>query len=143
MSCPDKLKTLIADNFIAYFKAHIYHLNVVGNNFPQYHALLEEIYDYLWENHDTLNEQLRQLNVMCLTSLSDYANVSNFLLTNKAKTDKDMLKDMESALADLHSFAQLLYVEVGDEGYGALETYIGDYMMGVSKLHWKVKSCLS
>lgn len=143
MSCQSKLKTLISDNFIVYFKAQVYHLNIVGPNFPQYHALFKEVYDYLWEHHDGLNEQCRQMGSMCMATLRDYAEESNFTLDNKAKTDKDMLKDLEKSLSQLHYSAQLLYSEAGTEGHGALETYIGDYMMGVSKLHWKVKTCLS
>ena len=143
MSCQNKLKTLISDNFIVYFKAQVYHLNIVGSNFPQYHSLFQEVYEYLNTAHDDLNEQCRQMGSLCMTSLKDYAEESNFTLDNKAKTDKDMLKDLEKALSQLHYFAQLLYTEAGTEGHGALETYIGDYMMGVSKLHWKIKTCLN
>lgn len=142
MSCQNKLTTLIANNFIVYFKSHVYHLNITGPNFPQYHALLEEVYDYLWENHDTLNEQLRQMGYQCPTSLKDYADESDFNLANKAKTDKEMLKDVCDSLEVLNSVAQILYDEAGSEGHGALETYIGDYMTGVSKLRWKVESSL-
>lgn len=142
MSCQNKLVTLIANNFVVYFKSHVYHLNITGPNFPQYHALLQEVYDYLWENHDTLNEQLRQMGVMCPTSLKDYADETDFSLINKAKSDKEMLKDLCEHLETLNEVAQILYNEVGSEGHGALETYIGDYMTGVSKLKWKVESSL-
>lgn len=143
MSCQSKLKTLISDNFIVYFKSQVYHLNITGPNFPQYHALLQEVYEYLNKAHDDLNEQCRQMGGMCMTSLKDYAEESNFSLENKAKTDKAMLDDLAKALDNIHMTAQILYAEAGSEGHGALETFIGDYMTGVSKLHWKVKSCLS
>jgi starvation-inducible DNA-binding protein len=143
MSCQSKLKTLISDNFIVYFKSQVYHLNITGPNFPQYHALLQEVYEYLSTAHDDLNEQCRQMGNMCMTSLKEYAEESNFTLDNKAKTDKAMLDDLTKALDSIHMSAQILYTEAGAEGHGALETFIGDYMTGVSKLHWKVKSCLS
>ena len=137
MSCQNKLVTLIANNFVVYFKSHVYHLNITGPNFPQYHALLQEVYDYLWENHDTLNEQLRQMGVMCPASLKDYADETDFSLINKAKSDKEMLKDLCEHLETLNEVAQILYDEAGSEGHGALETYIGDHMTGVSKLNGK------
>jgi len=142
MSCQKKLTTLIANNFVVYFKSHVYHLNITGPNFPQYHALLQEVYDYLWENHDALNEQLRQMGVMCPTSLKDYAEECDISLDNKAKTDKEMLKDLVNCLEMILEVSQILYAEAGSEGHGALETYIGDYMTGVSKLKWKVESSL-
>jgi DNA-binding ferritin-like protein len=105
--------------------------------------LLQEVYEYLSTAHDDLNEQCRQMGNMCMTSLKEYAEESNFTLDNKAKTDKAMLDDLTKALDSIHMSAQILYTEAGAEGHGALETFIGDYMTGVSKLHWKVKSCLS
>jgi DNA-binding ferritin-like protein len=104
---------------------------------------LQEVYEYLNKAHDDLNEQCRQMGDMCMTSLKDYASASNFSLENKAKTDKAMLDDLAKALDNIHMTAQILYAEAGSEGHGALETFIGDYMTGVSKLYWKVKSCLS
>ena len=141
MSCQSKLKTLISDNFIVYFKAQVYHLNITGPNFPQYHALSKEVYNYLWEHHDNLNEQCRQMGGMCMTSLKDYAEESNFNLDNKAKTDVAMLSDLAESLEDILTISQILYDEAGKESHGALETYIGDYMTGVSKLKWKLESC--
>jgi len=143
MSCQSKLKTLISDNFIVYFKSQVYHLNIIGPNFPQYHALFQEVYEYLNKAHDDLNEQCRQMGYTCMTSLREYAEESNFTLDNKAKTDKAMLDDLAKALDTICVTAQVLYAEAGAEGHGALETFIGDYMTGVSKLHWKVKSCLN
>lgn len=143
MSCQNKLRTLIADNFIVYFKSHAYHLNVVGPDFHQYHSLLNDIYDSLFEWHDTLNEQLRQMDVMCDTSLKDYSHLTSFSLDNKAKTGKDMFVDLTKAFESIIEFSQNLYDEAGREGHGALETCIGDYMMDINKLHWKVKSCLA
>ncbi len=143
MSCQVKLKTLAADNFVAYFKAHVYHLNVVGPDFHQYHSLLGDIYDYLYEWHDTLNEQLRQMDVMCDTSLKDYLEETNLSPLNKAKVGKEMFTDLVVTFESILSSAQELYDEAGLEGHGGLETIVGDYMTGLSKLHWKVKSCLA
>jgi len=141
MSCQSKLKVLISDNFIVYFKSHVYHLNVTGPNFPQYHSLFQEVYEYLLEAHDGLNEQYRQMNGMCMVTLKDYAEESNFSLDNKAKKDVAMIEDLADALGDILTISQMLYDEASKESHGALETYIGDYMTGVSKLKWKLESC--
>jgi len=140
MSLEGKLKTLISDNFVVYFKTHAYHHNIVGPDFDQYHRLLDKVYTALFDWHDLLSEQLRQLDVMCFTSLEDIADLTNFNLANKAKNGKSMLMDTADSLDNLIVVAQALYDEAGTERNGALETCIGDYMKDISKLHWKVKS---
>jgi len=55
-----KLKNLFADNFTVYTKAHGYHFNVVGPDFFEYHKLFQQVYDYLYEQHDVLGELMRQ-----------------------------------------------------------------------------------
>jgi starvation-inducible DNA-binding protein len=143
MSCQTKLNNLIADNFLAYFNAHVYHFNVVGPDFVQYHSLFSEVYLYLFENHDSLNEQLRQMGSKVPNSLKDY--MANCITNTAADANKlkDMLINTSSDLKMILDCSQKLYEEAGIEGHGALETYIGDYMTGVSKLKWKVDSCLS
>ena len=49
MASKNKLCYLVADNFLVYYKAHTFHLNVTGPNFAQYHELFGEIYDKLWD----------------------------------------------------------------------------------------------
>jgi len=142
MSCETKLKNLIADNFFGYFKAHVYHLNVTGSDFNQYHLLLNEVYDYLYENHDGLSEQLRQMDMLVPSSIKEFTNNTVIDTENKEVKPADMFKSLLETLEMLLKTSQLLYVEAGREAHGALETFIGDYMVGVSKLRWKIKSTL-
>jgi len=143
MSCQTKLSNLIADNFLAYFNAHVYHFNIVGPDFVQYHNLFSEVYTYLFENHDTLNEQLRQMGYKVPISLKSYLTDSIVNVSAGETKLKDMMTNTCNDLKMILECSQKLYEEAGAEGHGALETYIGDYMTGVSKLKWKVDSCLS
>jgi len=143
MSCETKLKNLIADNFFGYFKAHVYHANVIDKDFNQYHNFFGEIYEYLYDNHDDLLEQLRQMDVMVPVSIKDYINNSVIDIDNKENNLSGMLNSLLKTLESLIKVAQVLYEEAGREGHGGLETFIGDYLVGVNKLRWKVKSCLN
>ncbi len=143
MSCEKKLANLIADNFITYFKTQVYHFNIVGPDFPQYHGMLfSEVYSYLYENHDDLNEQLRQMGYLVPTSLEIYLSATVIKPNAVEKNSKEMLSAIAKDLNTLQMSAQKLYEEAGLEGHGGLETYIGDYIAGISKLKWKVESCL-
>ncbi len=143
MSCQTKLSNLIADNFLAYFNAHVYHFNVVGPDFVQYHKLFSQVYEYLFDNHDSLSEQLRQMKVKVPGDLKDYLSDSVVCPCAKETTVKSMLTNTSKDLGVILTSSQKLYEEAGTEGHGALETFIGDYMTGISKLKWKVDSCLS
>ena len=44
----DQMKQVLASTFAFYLKAHNFHWNVEGPNFPQYHALFDTLYNELW-----------------------------------------------------------------------------------------------
>ena len=41
----DAVTKVLADSFLFYFKAHSFHWNVVGNDFPEYHEFFGKIYE--------------------------------------------------------------------------------------------------
>ena len=57
----DELKKVHADAFTFYLKAHYYHWNVEGPNFPQYHDFLQNLYQEVFASVDTLAELIRTL----------------------------------------------------------------------------------
>jgi starvation-inducible DNA-binding protein len=141
MSCEQKLLTLHSDNFVAAFKAHTYHFNVTGPNFPQYHLLFKEVYETLEDQYDILGEQLRVLDKKTPTSIRDILEESGFK-DNHNQTVSAMLPQLVDTLEQLILGADILYKEAGSEGKSALETVIGDYSAAVSILLYKVKSSL-
>jgi len=137
------LRCLFADNFVVYYKSHGFHFNVQGPTFPQDHELLNEIYDFLWDNHDSLGEQLRQLDKPALTSLKAILSVTE--IKEEAAVLDDSRKQFEALQEDFDMLlrnAQWIYEEAGKQGIGGLETYIGDYLKDLSKLNWKLKAIL-
>ena len=57
----ESMKRTFATHFQYYLKAHGFHVNIVGMNFPQYHELLGKIYEHAQENIDHLGEQIRAI----------------------------------------------------------------------------------
>lgn len=137
------LRCLFADNFVVYYKAHGFHFNVQGQTFSQDHALLNEIYDYLWDNHDSLGEQIRQLDKPAPTTLKSILAVSE--IDEETNVVDAPSKQLEALTADFDTLlrnGQWVYEEAGRQCVGGLETFIGDYLSGLSKLNWKVKATL-
>ena len=52
------LKKVLADTFVMYYKAHSYHWNVEGSNFPQYHEFLQNIYEEIFAAVDVIAEHI-------------------------------------------------------------------------------------
>ena len=64
-----QLKQVMADNFVFYYKAHSFHWNVIGSNFPQYHEFFEGIYTNAFNAVDRLAEEIRALDEYAPMSL--------------------------------------------------------------------------
>ena len=143
MSCDKALQELIYDNFCAYFQSQMYHLNVTGQNFQQLHSLFGEVYDYLYDWHDKLNEQLRQMGPKVVTDMVTYLDKTKIADAKQGASAMAMVGDIAKSLAFLQEKATRLYDEAGVEGEAGLETLVGDYITGVSKLHWKLAATLA
>jgi len=133
------LINLFADNFTVYTKAHGYHFNIVGPDFYQYHKLFNEVYDYLYEQHDILGELIRQNRSKVPTGMAELCDltVMDCKVDNPAGIEmaKDLMQDLES----LSASAQALYDSCND---AACETLIGEYAAGINKLRWFLESTI-
>ena len=132
-----------ADNFAVYYKTHAYHFNVQGPMFSQDHEFLQEIYDFLYEEHDNIGEQIRQLDRAVLPSLSSIITCTSIKEEEKFDLScEQMFKALDKDLYTVKEKANDLYVEAGNQSLAGLETYLGDYCYAINKLHWKVKATL-
>lgn len=64
-----QLRTAFSDTFLMYYKAHVFHWNVMGADFPQYHSLFERIYEDVYGAVDAFAELIRTLDVLVPGSL--------------------------------------------------------------------------
>lgn len=91
----EALNKVFADAFLFYFKAHSFHWNVIGKDFPQMHEFFGKIYESVFNNMDRLAEEIRALNApapMNLASLVAQASI----IENKDSLDS---MSMVNALA--------------------------------------------
>lgn len=70
------LRKALSDSFVLYFKAHAYHWNVEGMNFPQYHDFFGELYEEIHAAIDPMAEQIRTLDAYAPRSLREILNES-------------------------------------------------------------------
>jgi len=71
-----EMKVTLASTFAFYLKAHGFHWNVEGPNFPQYHEFLGDLWEESFGAVDPLAEHLRTLDAYAPASLSRYTELS-------------------------------------------------------------------
>jgi len=71
-----QLKVCLASSFAFYLKAHNFHWNVEGPNFPQYHSFFGDLYEEVWGAVDTIAEHIRTLDAYAPGSLSRFSTLS-------------------------------------------------------------------
>ena len=73
----EQMKVVLADTFAMYLKAHNYHWNVEGSNFPQYHEFLGNLYEELHGAVDPIAEHIRALDAYAPGSLTRFRELSS------------------------------------------------------------------
>ena len=72
----EEMKISLASTFAFYLKAHNFHWNVEGQNFPQYHSFFEGIYSDAWGAVDGIAEHLRTLGSYAPGSFARYKDLT-------------------------------------------------------------------
>jgi len=70
------MKKVLADTFALYLKAHNYHWNVEGSNFPQYHEFFGNLYEELHGAVDPIAEEIRSLDAYAPGSFTRFMELT-------------------------------------------------------------------
>lgn len=71
-----QMKVVLATTFAFYLKAHNFHWNVEGPNFPQYHELFKDVYEDAHGAVDVIAEHIRILGAYAPGSMSRFSTLS-------------------------------------------------------------------
>ena len=138
------LRTLQANSFIFYTKAHGYHWNVEGILFEQFHSFFSEIYNDLWETVDDWAEWLRRFDVKAAFSVMDAMSASNikYDLDMNASNPLQMLSSLynsnEQMLVDLKECFNVA-TSANEQG---LANFIAERIDVQEKLGWKLRASM-
>ena len=86
------LKIVLADTFTMYMKAHSFHWNVIGPNFPQYHDFFGDLYEELHGAVDPIAEQIRAVNSFAPSSLARIKELTRIEETDTIPTAERMFQ---------------------------------------------------
>jgi starvation-inducible DNA-binding protein len=129
----EQLKVILGTNFGLYLKAHNYHWNIEGNNFPQYHGFLDGFYNDVWGQSDDIAEHIRQLNAYAPGSFSRFLELS---AVEEATTVPDALTMMTTLKMDNDRYIMQLRagIVLADE---ANEPAVGNFLQDLLGAHQK------
>lgn len=129
----DTLKSVLADTYIVYFKAHSFHWNVEGSDFAQYHDFLGNYYQDTYGSIDVIAELVRTLDA--------YAPISFASLLSQATIEEsDTVPDAKGMLMQIKRDNDLLLaqlVKAYDEAEKASEFGVSNYLQDRIQAHEK------
>ena len=136
------LLKVFCSNFVAYYKSHASHVNVVGRNFVSDHELLKGIYDELQDEIDTLGELLRTIKAEFPYTISetiDGSDIPDSLFPGDALDLLEQVYDDIETLIEVH----LDLEEACDSReYNHIQNYAQDRVKSLQKHCWMLRSII-
>jgi starvation-inducible DNA-binding protein len=142
-STVDELTEVFNNNFVAYFRSHVAHVNIMGRNFASDHALLGGIYEELQDQIDTIAELLRSLGAFMPDNLMDVLEDAEINTYSMVGSAEDMLAEVRNDLDQLKDSYEELMEKAEMEGLDEIANYAQDRLLALAKHIWMLDSTLS
>lgn len=143
MITQQQLQAVFRDNFVAYYRAHVAHVNIQGRNFYSDHKLLGRIYEFLQGNIDEIAELIRTVGDFMPDNLQGIIVDSTIEDMPVTGTDQDMLYTVRDNLAQLVDCLRELGEAASEEDYEEIENYTQEKILAINKFLWQLDSTLS
>ena len=143
MTTAEQLTQIFKDNFVAYFRSHVAHVNITGRTFQSDHELLGGIYEARQAQIDFIGELLRTLGEYMPCDISEVLSDSQFG-TDELSGSADFL--LEAVKEDLeflaNEYRELIVIsELEDETQ--IANYAQEQVLSLAKQIWMLDSTLS
>ena len=142
MTIQEQLTQTFNNNFVAYYRSHVAHVNIVGRNFTSDHKLLKGIYERRQEQIDVLAELLRTLEDYMPSDLQDVLANSE-IDTGAFEEDADgFLYGVKDDLELLKGTYEELMAVAENEGHEEIANYAQEQILDIAKSIWMLRSTL-
>jgi starvation-inducible DNA-binding protein len=138
----EQLRKVLATNFALYLKTHMFHWNVEGPNFSDYHAFFSGVYEDLFDQTDTLAEFIRQLNEKAPGSLSVYSAESLVKDEEGFPSAEEMFAKLAYDTQTMITLYEQLYHVAEEAHEHQISNYAADRLAAHKKTAWMVRSIL-
>lgn len=138
-----KAKECLADTFVMYMKAHSYHWNVVGSDFPQLHDFFGKLYEELHGSLDDLAEQIRTLESFAPASLARIIELTKIKEDSKIVNVEMMLSNLlETNQKVIQTVTETYELAEKEKAY-AYSNFLQDRLTVHAKHGWMLKSIIN
>jgi starvation-inducible DNA-binding protein len=137
-----KLAEVFGSNFVAYYRSHVAHVNIVGRNFYSDHKLLQKVYENLQDQIDTIAEFLRSVESFMPESLADVMDLTA-IPDDMVMGDSDAL--LRLVCEDLQTLVGLyreLETEATDAGQDQIANFAQDQLTVLTRQIWMITSTI-
>ena len=125
-----------------YQKAHSYHWNVEGINFPQFHGFFGDLYDEVYGAVDPLAEHIRTLGEYAPRNIEEMYNDKSVDCTNSAKTATEMVSDLSKTNDQVIVSLNNLFKELQTKNKQGFMNFVADRIDAHEKHGWMLRSIL-
>jgi len=138
-----QLKVILGTNFALYLKAHNYHWNIEGTNFPQYHSFLDGFYNDVWNQTDEIAEHIRYLDSYTPGSMQRFLELADI------EEAVDMIPSALAMMAQIKSDNDrfIIHLRAGiaaadQAGEPAVSNFLQDLLGAHQKKAWMLRSII-
>ena len=138
----EKSKVVLADTFLLYMKAHSYHWNVIGSDFPLYHKFFGKLYEELHDSIDILAEEIRTLDAFSPSTLSRMIELSTLTEDEKIPAPQTMIKNLYETNDKVVETIKECYELAEESKEYAYSNILQDRLSAHAKHKWMLKSLI-
>jgi DNA-binding ferritin-like protein len=142
MTTESQLQQVFANNFVAYFRAHVAHVNIQGRNFMSDHKLLGKIYEDLQSQIDITAELLRTVAEFMPASLAEVMESSQISLDDVLGDADQLLDEIKADLEQLKASYEELMMLSEEDGHKEIANHAQDRILQLAKYLWMLDSTL-
>ena len=137
-----QLKVILATNFALYLKAHNYHWNIEGPDFPQYHSFLDAFYNQVFDQTDAIAEHIRYLNAYAPGSFTRFLELSDIEDATTVPSALAMMFEIKNDNDRLIVHLRAGIVAADQAGEPAVSNFLQDVLGKQQKSAWMLRSIL-
>ena len=140
----ENLKTLLATSYVFVIKAQNFHWNIEGDNFPQYHQFLGDLYEEVYDNTiDKCAEYVRTLGGYAPGSITRFAELSVIPDQTKIPRAELMFEELLDNNAKIIELLNACFEATQQENKQGIANFIADRLDAHEKHQWMIRSILT
>lgn len=135
-----QMKVCLASTFAFYLKAHNFHWNIEGPNFPQYHELFANVYQDSFLAVDIIAEQIRTLDAYAPGSMSRFMALSVIDEQLNIPEARKMVLELQSDNNSLIDLLTKTYMIAEKYNKLAISNFLQDRIQAHEKQGWQLRA---